>query len=118
MVNAPAYQTGASRLVWLPSSRTRASHHARWSCQGLAVVEGLRGDLPGVVDPHEPGRMAAGRRIVHGLGGRPGRIVPGRHIGGRDGPEGPVEFPDQDIGKAAGAGGFTHDRGVARVAIS
>ena len=77
MANEPAYQSGLSRLGRDCSSCRRVSHQARWSVssraaceqqlagllgarsEGLAVIQGLGGDLPGVVHPHEGGGRAA-----------------------------------------------------------
>ena len=88
----PAYQSGLSRLGRAPSSCSRVSHHARWSdsaraacaeqraragaraMSGLAVIQGLGGELAGVVDAHERGAGAAlgfGQGGA-GLSGRPG----------------------------------------------
>ena len=63
---------GPSRRGPHPAATARIAGFA--GRQGLAVVEGLGGDLPGVVDPHQRGRVAAGRRV---LAPTPGRSRPG-----------------------------------------
>jgi len=69
------------------------------------VVEGLRGDLAGMVHPHQAGCVTAGLREGHRFRAGGGGIRPGRHVGGRHRAEGPVELPDQAVDQVqAGAG--------------
>ena len=71
--------------------------------QGLAVVERLRGDLAGVVDPHQGRGVPAGRRVGQGSG-TPWSGNGRRHVGCGHGPQTAVDFPDQAVRQAQPAG--------------
>ena len=85
--------------------------------QRLPVVERLGRDLAGVVHPHQPGRVAPGRRVGHRFRGGPGRVRAGRRIGGGNGAQRTVQFPDQGVGERRGTVGGAHRRilGVAGI---
>ena len=94
MKKEPAYHSGLSRLGRESSSRRRLSHQARWSVssraasssslrvasdarrEGLAVIEGLGGDLPGMVDAHQ------GRGPAPLIGRELGRVPASAAAGG------------------------------------
>ena len=79
------------RIFEVPGRRRVAGH-----CR-LTLIEGLRGNLPGAIDPHQAGALPAlpdtERRLVDGLGRRgPGRR---RRRGQRS--QAPVEDRNQSV---------------------
>ena len=65
--------------------------------EGLAVIQRLGRDLPGMIDAHETCRMTPGRRIGRRLRNAGGGEGAGRDIGRHHGPQGLVDPADQAV---------------------